>query len=83
MEALRTEQGKEQMQPLIDKYTCEYDGQGTSQFAIQLQQLCLNAQRSVPGLPKSAAAEKKSHSHPGTSGACGIQLFVCKLGESL
>ena len=65
MEALRTEQGKEQMQSLVDKCTFAYYGQGASRFAIQLQQLCLNAQSSVPALPKSA----EKH-HPGTSGAC-------------
>ena len=68
------------MQPLIEMYTCEYRGQGASQFALQLQQLCLNAQSTVPALPKSKSAEMY---HPGVTDECGIQLFVYKLDESL
>ena len=60
MEGLRTEQGKEQLQPLLDMYTFEYTGQGASQFAIQMQQLCLNAQRTVPALPKPVLRERVS-----------------------
>ena len=69
------------MQPLVDMYTFEYHGQGASQFAIQMQQLCLNAQSSVPGLPQPEFEEREFH--PGTSDACGIQLFVIKLDECL
>ena len=71
--------GKNRCKPLIDMYTCEYRGQGASQFALQLQQLCLNAQSTVPALPKSKA---EMH-HPGVTDECGIQLFVYKLDESL
>ena len=78
MEGLRTEQGREQLLPLVEMYTYEYSGQGASQFAIQMQQLCLNAQRTVPALPKSGMK-----SHPGTVDACGIQLFVFKIDECL
>ena len=56
--------------------TFKYYGQGASQFAIQMQQLCLNAPISIPALPLSA--EKY---HPGTSDVCGIQLLVLKLEE--
>ena len=60
MEGSRSEQGKEQMQALLDLYAFEYSGQGASQFAIQMQQLCLNAQSSVPGLPKPEFEERES-----------------------
>ena len=79
MESLRNARGKEQMQPLLDLYTFQYSGQGASQFALQLQQLCLNAQSTVPALPKSKA---EMH-HPGVTDECGVQLFVYKLDESL
>ena len=81
MEGFRSEQGKEQMQALLDLYAFEYDGQGASQFAIQMQQLCLNAQSSVPGLPQPEFEEREFH--PGTSDTCGIQLYVIKLDECL
>ena len=78
MEGLRNEQGREQLLPLVEMYTYGYSGQGASQFAIHMQQLCLNAQRTVPALPKSGMK-----SHPGTVDACGIQLFVFKIDECL
>ena len=34
IEASRNEQGKKQMQALVDLYTFKYYGQGASQFAI-------------------------------------------------
>ena len=64
MEALHDEQGKEQLQSIVDMYTFTYYGQGASQFAIHLQQLCLNGHSSIPALLKSA----EKH-HPGISDA--------------